>query len=328
MTSFLTYQESINLLKRARRPLFILLKDIDADALGSAVALAAALQASSNNESEPTLISRSEVPTSLKFVLPPHLNWQTVGSDFDLSAYDLMIIGDCGHLGRTGFVEQIENLKAQGVPLLNIDHHHVHQDFGTVNLVDAQASSTAEITYDLIKFGDWSITPAVATAILTGITADTDAFTNAATTVRSLEIAAQCYASGADSRIIVKELYQGKALNALKLWGVVLARLVKNKKWGIVSTVVLQEDLLALDMDDEATDGLANFMNTITDMKAAMIIRELPNGQIRASLRSVRDDIDVSQLVKVFGGGGHKKAAGFTLPGQIVQTNGRWQIKI
>ena len=197
-----------------------------------------------------------------------------------------------------------------------------------MNVIDTTASATAEIVYDLIKLGDWPLTPDMATAILSGITADTDAFTNAATTVRSLEIAAHCYARGADSRRVVKELYRGKALGALKLWGVVLSRLVKNKRWGIVSTIILQEDLKALDITDEATEGVADFMNTITDMKAALILRELPGGEIRVSLRTTRDDVDVSKLAQIYGGGGHKKAAGFTIKGTVSRTPTGWRVKM
>lgn len=323
MTAFQSYANAVAALAKAKRPLFVLLKDIDADAIGSLTALALSLQAAG---ARPLLVSRGAIPDGLAFVVPASLSFETVSGPFAMTDFDAVVTGDAGSIARTGFVEEFTEARSRGIPLVNIDHHHVHEPFGTHNVIDEHASSTAELVYDLIKLGGWPLGADGATALLTGITADTDAFTNAGTTVRSLEIAAHCYAKGADRRRIMQELYQGKELNALRLWGAILARLVKNEQYGIVATVIRQDDFAAYDLSDEATEGIANFMNTIADMKAALILKELPDGLIRGSMRTTRDDVDVSALAKLFGGGGHKKAAGFTIQGHIVETPTGWQI--
>lgn len=323
MTGFSVYKEAARVLKESKRPLFVVLKDVDADAMGSAMALARSLALSG---AKPTGVSRGEVPPALRFLLDPLVpfveNAEQLPADFDS-----MVIGDTGQLGRSGFADEIEAAVKRGVPLLNIDHHHIHQAFGTINLIDEKASATAELVYDLLKLGNWPIDAQVATGLLAGIVADTDNFTNAGTTIRSLEIAASCYAKGAEVRRVIRELYQGRELNALKLWGEILTRLKKHKRYGLVSTVILQDDFEQYDISEEAAEGLANFMNTIADMKAAMILKELPGGEIRASLRSTRDDVDVSKIAKLFGGGGHKKAAGFTIPGKIVRRGTGWHVE-
>ena len=95
----------------------------------------------------------------------------------------------------------------------------------------------------------------------------------------------------------------------------------------MVTTVILQDDFRRFKIPEEAADGLVNFMNSITDMKAALVLTELPDEQLRGSLRTTKDDVDVSKLAAHLGGGGHKKAAGFTLPGKIVRTDTGWKVE-
>lgn len=325
MTEFTKYKEAVAVLRESKRPLFVLLKGVDADNIGSLMALGRSLAL---RGAEPRALSGGAVPGALRFLLTPTVPFEENTSVFPADGYDSIIIGDAGSLARTGFADEILAAAKRGIPLINIDHHHIHQNFGTINLVDERASATAEIVYDLMKLGEWPIDSDVATALLTGIVADTGNFTNAGTTVRSLEIAAACYARGADVRRVTRELFEGKELNALRLWGAILARLKKNKRLGLVSTVIFQEDFEEYDISEEATEGLANFMNNIADMKAAMILKELPTGEIRASLRTTRDDVDVAKFAKLFGGGGHKKAAGFTINGKIERHNGSWRVRL
>lgn len=322
MTTFSRYQQALQVLRGSRRPLFVLLKDVDADALGSATALAQALE---QGGVRPVFFCASPIPDFLTFLLGS----RAVLDDpavLTLTRYDLAVVVDAGSLDRTGLERELESFRAAGQPLLNIDHHHIHQAFGTVNLIDETASATAELVYDLIKLGGWTVTPAIATAVLTGVVADTDNFTNAATSIRALTVAAECYGRGADVRGVVRALYRHQPLNALQLWGTLLARLQKNERWGIVATVIVQEDLRRHGLRDEAIEGLANFLSTIGDMRAALVLTELPDGLLKGSLRTTRDDVDVSKLAQALGGGGHRKAAGFTVPGRIVETPQGWRI--
>lgn len=325
MATFSLYQHAEQLLRQSQRPLFVVSKDLDGDALGSSMALARSLQLAGK---QVRIITGGKTAPAAVFLKDSPVQLEECIEAFPVEGYDSLVLTDSQHLTRTGFAEEMTAARRRGIPLLSIDHHPVHgEPFADVSLVSERASSSSELVYDLIKLGGWPIDAFVATALLAGITYDTGNFTNAATTPRSLEIAAACYAKGADARRVIRDFYHGRELNALKLWGTVLARLKKHQRWGLVSTMVLNKDLADFDLSEEAMDGFANFMNTISDMRASLILRELPTGEIRGSLRTTRDDVDVSKFAKLFGGGGHKKAAGFTIPGRIIQADGRFRVE-
>ncbi|MFA5954817.1 MAG: bifunctional oligoribonuclease/PAP phosphatase NrnA [Patescibacteria group bacterium] len=321
--TFSAYQKVAETLRHARHPLLVLLKDVDADALGSTMAMAHAME---EQGSTPVLFCLGEIPESLQFLLQPRIPLVQDFSKINRSTIDAITVVDAGHLGRTGIEEELKALRDSGVPLLNIDHHQMAAPFGSTNLVDTEASATTVLVYDVLKLGGWNITRDVATAILAGIIADTGNFSNGGTTIRALEIAAHCYAKGAENRRIIQALYHSKPFDALKLWGDILARLTKNEKLGIVTTVILQEDFSNHQIDDESTEGLANFLNGIRDMRAALILKELPNGEVRGSFRTTRDDVNVGRLAQMLGGGGHRKAAGFTISGRIVRDGKGWRV--
>lgn len=323
MVEFSRYQEAANLLKRSRAPLFVVLESVDADALGATIAMARAL---AEENVSATVYCKEQIPDYLTFIYTDFFIEHN-SENLKWSDYDLVVVSDSGSLARTGLSSEIKKFYDNDGAVLNIDHHHVHETFGTVNLIDAKASAAAELVYDVLKLGGWAITPEIATAILAGLIADTGNFTNAATTIHSLTIAAECYAKGANARRILAELYRNKPVEALQFWGEILSRLERNEKWGIVATVILQEDFDKYQVDETATEGIANFMNFITNMNAALVLSETTDGKIHGSLRTTKDKYDVSKLAVYLGGGGHKKAAGFTVPGKIVRTERGWRVE-
>jgi phosphoesterase RecJ-like protein len=140
-------------------------------------------------------------------------------------------------------------------------------------------------------------------------------------------VAAECYARGADVRRVTQQLYRNRGLEALQLWGDILMRLTLNARWGVVATVIRRADLARYQLNDEAIEGLANFMNSIVGIKAALVLTELDRGELKGSYLTTRDTIDVSRLAVALGGGGHRKAAGFTIPGRVVETPRGWRIE-
>lgn len=322
MTLFSNYRAALDVIQGAKNPIFILLQSVDADALGSTMALVRALKQAGV---QPMIFCASAAPISLQFLLKDWIIENNINA-LDLSAYDLVIVTDAGSIHRTGIQPQLESYVGNGGQLLNIDHHHVHEPFGTVNLIDETASATTVLVYDLLKLGGWNIDADIATAILVGIVADTDNFSNAGTSIRALTIAAECYAKGARVRQVFRGLYRQRPLQALQLWGLILSRLERNDRWNIVSTIILREDFERYHLNEEAIDGLANFLSTLANVNATMMLTELPHGQIKGSLRTVKDNVDVSLLAVQLGGGGHKKAAGFIIDGKIQYTEQGWRI--
>jgi len=188
-----------------------------------------------------------------------------------------------------------------------------------------EASSTSEIVYKFLNHFNFEINKNIATCLLTGILTDTGNFTNGATTVSALKIASDLLIRGARFNQITFSTSKNKSLAILKLWGRILSRLEENDL-GVVFTVITLKDLEESELDREALEGVANFLNNLAGLRIILVLKEEENGFIKGSLRSNDDVLDVSEIAKFLGGGGHKKAAGFTIKGQLVEVDGKWKV--
>jgi len=103
----------------------------------------------------------------------------------------------------------------------------------------------------------------------------------------------------------------------LKLWGIVLSRLKKHQEIDLVYTYLTQEDLDTYGVSESISDGISNFLNNLNDGEVCLLFKELPDNKIKGSFRTTKDNVDVSAIAKELGGGGHKKAAGFTIDGPL-----------
>ncbi len=234
---------------------------------------------------------------------------------FDQS-YDVVIVFDSGDLRYCGVDQLIPRLPS-GYLLVNIDHHVTNQCYGHLNLVLTDASSTAEIVQRFYEATRVWVDARMATSVLTGLVTDTSNFSNAATNPKSLEVASTLLAAGARLNDISRHVLFDKTIPALRLWGLLLSRLRHHATYDVVSTYVLKEDVL--DVSADIVEGVSNFLNRVTgNTDTILVLRELSNGTVKGSFRSVARD--VSKLARLLGGGGHKKAAGFTLSGSIEET--------
>jgi phosphoesterase RecJ-like protein len=239
--------------------------------------------------------------------------------------YDLLVAIDCGDLKRTGLAEIIKNYK-HDYQLINIDHHNANPLFGHLNLVRPEASSTAEIIFDLFKEWKVVITKDMATALLNGIFTDTGAFANTSTNFNSLLSASQLINYGGKLQDINRYAFNNKTISSLKLWGRGMERLTINNNYQIAYTVILGKDLEEFRATENDLEGLSNLFNNLTGVKASLVLKE--DGEfIRGSLRSVDAETDVSKLARFFGGGGHIKASGFTIKGRLVENGKGWKIE-
>ena len=167
----------------------------------------------------------------------------------------------------------------------------------------------------------------MATALLTGIVTDTGNFAYQSTTKQSIETASRLLSIGADFEGISKANIYNKTINILKLWGIVMRRIVFNKDLKMVTTALFKKDLDDLNLNEEAGEGISNYLNNLSKKnRFSLLLKEYEIGKVKGSLRTTRDDIDVSTIAQKFGGGGHKKAAGFEVEGKLVFNNGQWQI--
>ena len=114
-----------------------------------------------------------------------------------------------------------------------------------------------------------------------------------------------------------KHLLHDKTIPALKIWGLFLSRLRYNPTYDLVTTYMREEDVK--DVPKDVVEGVSNFLNAVTGgADTTLVLNEIGNGQVKGSFRSVNRD--VAKVAKLLGGGGHKKAAGFTVAGRIVET--------
>jgi len=198
--------------------------------------------------------------------------------------------------------------------IVNIDHHAGNDHFGKINLVDLTATSTAEIlvsVFEALSKDTSLLTEEVATALLTGIITDTNSFQNQNTTPKSLTVAAQLVAANANQQEIIRRIYKTRTLPTLRLWGRVLSNIHDETNYRFVWSQVRKEDFIATAAAAAAADGVVDeLLKTTSGVDFVLLLAEQEDGT-HGSLRSVAKGIDVSEIAKLFGGGGHALAAGF-----------------
>ncbi|TAN33513.1 bifunctional oligoribonuclease/PAP phosphatase NrnA [Patescibacteria group bacterium] len=315
------FQELNNLLLKAENIVIAIHQNPDGDALGSAAALAEYLSDKGKNFS---IYCATAHPENFKFL--SHVNAITAEAAV-LSLANLIVVMDSGDLryagldSRDGFRLLGRNDRKGGgndnPKIINIDHHISNEQFGFLNITDSQASATAQIVYDFFRSERVAISPAMATALLTGLVCDTDNFTNGGTTPASLEAAGHLLRSGANLPLVHRWVIKNSSLNLLKLWGIVLERLEKIEEKNLAYTYITNEDYLRYGITELGAEGIANLLNKLGGVQISLLIRETMDGKIKGSFRTTSDNTDVSALAKKLGGGGHAKAAGFTTEGTI-----------
>lgn len=231
-------------------------------------------------------------------------------------AFDLIIAVDTADLPLMGqfYTDNVDLFTS--VPLLNIDHHISNTNYGQIQMIDTTAASATEVLYDWFmhepSFKE-KVTPDIATLLLTGLITDTRSFQNPNTTPRSLEVAAELLERGARQQEIVQHIYKTKPLSTLKIWGRALNRIQVDRSSGIVWSSVSKEDLAEMEATSKETSGILDeLISTIPDADVHILFTEMEEGGgLKASMRSSAA-VDVSNLAgKLFGGGGHPRAAGF-----------------
>jgi phosphoesterase RecJ-like protein len=233
--------------------------------------------------------------------------------------FDLIVVVDSAELKLLGSFYENHKELFEKVPVLNIDHHISNSKFGQTQLINPEASSATEVLYDwFCTDSSWKtqITPDIATLLLAGLITDTRSFQNPNTTPRSLEVAAELLDLGARQQEIIKFIYKTKPLSTLKLWGRALNHIQINEKERIVWSTISKEDLDEMQGSSKETHGIIDeLLTTIPDADVCILFTEIEEGGLKASMRST-DAIDVSALAgKLFGGGGHARAAGFRISG-------------
>jgi bifunctional oligoribonuclease and PAP phosphatase NrnA len=218
---------------------------------------------------------------------------------------------DCGNLDRM----PVEWLTAGGNDVINIDHHHDNTRFGDLNLVEVGASCTAEIVYDLALLLGATISSEIASALYVGLITDTGKFMYENTNAHTHRVAADLIDAGVDVDDTYRRLYEHVPIEKLRLVSRALDKISSHVDGKLAISYITMADYEATGAGEEMTEGLIDNLRSIDGVKVAAVIRDLGDrgrSARKVSLRSSAGDVDVSAIARLNGGGGHKRAAGFS----------------
>jgi phosphoesterase RecJ-like protein len=199
--------------------------------------------------------------------------------------------------------------------VVNVDHHHDNNRFGKINLVVDDASSTAEIVRDLLRELDVALTPQIAEALYIGLVTDTGRFQYTNTTPKSLRLAAELVEAGADVHGIFQRVYETVQFAKLKLLARALDRARLYEGGRLVISYLVRSDFTDAGAVEPYSEGIIDYLRQAEGAELVALIREPPTDggpTHRVSLRSSRDEVDVSAIARLADGGGHRQAAGFS----------------
>ncbi len=312
-------QRSAAFFSEASRLIVLCHANPDGDAAGALLGMGMLLE-QTYPHANVVFLCRDPLPEILSF-LPAT---GRIVHEIALQPGDTAVILDSAEPKLTQFHESHPQFFDRSMHVVNIDHHPTNLNFGEINFVDSSASSACEIIVEFADMLGWSLTPDVATCLLTGVYTDTGGLLHSNTSVQVYRTVARLLRAGARQQEIVKSVFRTAKLSTLKLWGRVLEKISLTREGGAVSAVT-RGDFAATGADPTVLTGAIDYLNAVPGMRFSMILTERGDGKVKGSLRTLRDDIDVAAMAGKFDGGGHKKAAGFALPGKL-QPELRWNV--
>jgi len=311
------FQKAYNLIKTSNSILIVTHEHPDGDAVASVCLMAEVLRLAGKKY---WLYCPSRINYQSEFL--PHLDeFKNYCENFN---FDLIIVLDCGTVERTKLDKELLNRRADQLAL-EIDHHPKVRAYADLEIRDSAAASTTEILYYFLKINKIKITKNLANCVLTGIMTDTGNFLYPSTSPQTINIASEMLARGARLPQIMANTWRNKSIAAMKTWGKAMSRLKINQQYNFGFTVLKSEDVPA-EVTEEELEGMSGFLSNLNAVNGIMLLRELPDGKIKGSLRTSNPNVDVSKLARALGGGGHAKAAGFTISGSLQKTGNGWKI--
>ncbi len=275
----------------------------DGDNLGSSIGLYYALK-SMNKEA--VFVLDDTLPANLDFL---YKNLKIYKSEEVENDEYILISLDCGDERRLCCSDVIKNKASLTI---NIDHHSSNDLYADLNYVDPKASSTCEIVYDmLVKIDKNIIDKKIANCLYTGLITDTGNFMYSNTNPSSFEMACELLKKGIDKQNIIQSIYQNNPVNYVKILGESLNTLKVIE--GKIATIELTNKMFKnnnITFND--VDGFVNYARDINGVEVGVLFKQKKSNQIKISLRS-KSYVDVSEIAKAFGGGGHVRASGCTI---------------
>ncbi|MFA6995387.1 MAG: DHH family phosphoesterase [Patescibacteria group bacterium] len=257
----------------------------------------------------------------------------------DLLAFDLIFILDCGSISRTGLEARIRTLIKAAQEgrvlkrpyLIEFDHHQPQETYADLEVRLPDKASTTEIIYHFLQANNLTVSKSLANCILIGLMTDTGHFLHANSSREAISVSSEMLLRGASLPKIINYTVNNKSFSALKVWGRALENMQFNQETGLVSSALTAVELAELLPPEENTPSvdlfgdIVSFLSALSGVRVALFLRE-EEGRVKGSLRTNSEEINVARIAQNWGGGGHKKAAGFSLAGHLVKTEGGWKV--
>ncbi|KUK84116.1 MAG: Exopolyphosphatase-related protein [Pelotomaculum thermopropionicum] len=295
-------------LKRAERVLICGHVMPDGDCLGSVLALGLAMERLGKMV---TMAGPDPVPEIFDFL--PGVERFLVGKP-PPDEYDTLIVLDCPARERLGrcYCDMVD----KDLVIINIDHHTGTKLFGTYTYIDPQAAAVGEILFDLLKLMEIKIDLDIAVCLYTAIFTDTGSFKYDNVKPDTHRRAAKLLEAGVSPAQINIKVHEEKPVEAVLLIGAAINTLSVSP-CGRVSWMIVTRDILhSTGAEDEHTEGLVNYARSLKGAEVGLLFHELKNGEYKISFRS-KDYVNVNELAALFGGGGHQRAAGCVMNGEL-----------
>lgn len=316
----------VEALRGARRVLFTMHRHPDGDALGSALALACAMREAGR---EVVVYNPDEVPYNFRFLPLADTVVKTLGPE---ERFDVTVATDSGSASRLG--PDLPGRERRGV-FINLDHHVTTEPFGDLNYVDPEAAAVGVLAYKIIQGLGLAVSRDAAQCIYASILADTGSFRYASTDPESLRIAAALLEAGVDPWEMTMHIYEQQPMARMKLLAEVLSTLELAEGGKLATLTITQAMLAKTGTTQDLTDGFINQARSVQGVEVAASFTEPSGDELsrgeqpgwRVSFRS-RGHVDVSKIAQVFGGGGHKNAAGCTVDANEAEVRARIAVAI
>lgn len=282
----------------------------DGDSLGSLLGLGTYLSKYLSKNVD--IVVDNGIPRQYSFLPNQHL----IKKKTELAKhYPVIIVIECPDKLRLGNV--LKDIEAPDI-WVNIDHHEKNTHFGNINYIDTNASACGEQIYKLlIQFDKNAIDKDIATCLYTAILTDTGKFTYRNTKAETHRIVAHLLSIGIDHSEIAQKIYNNQSLQLLKLLGKMLDTVQCTLDNKVVYGYISKEMFLETNTTPYQTEGFVDYLQRIGDVEVFLLFQEMAEeNRVKVSFRA-RNSIDVDKIASVFGGGGHKKAAGCQIQGKL-----------
>lgn len=277
----------------------------DGDALASTMALANALL-----EMGKEVVAYNQDGMSAELAFLPGSSMVVDSLDAN-ERFDAGFILDSGELRRAG-----SHLKDHCMSLVNIDHHPHSENFGSIYYVDESACATGALIYRILKAAGHIISLPVATCIYTAILTDTGSFRYSNADPEAFEIASELVSLGVSPWDVSANIYENRPEKQLRLLTAALETMIISDCGQLGAVSVTNQMLAETGTGPEHTDGLINYPRSIQGVKVALLFRQITDDCFKIGFRS-KGEVNVGELARQLGGGGHHNAAGATLNGDL-----------